>query len=385
MGEQLCIDVACPRVACVRLRNELHSAKAQIQQLTATVRDQAKALAELTDECPPWAPSLACVYWLYGPTRWSEPNWGRVWNRLVPVVDALGDVPAAKLTPMRWDLHRNERKRLAKGRYGEAIKDSCLNLELGYTKQMLDWAVTNKLLKYNPLKAAKALKTQAHRETWLAPDYVDRLLAAADDVVDKRLSDGDDNGLRSKVLRAFVLCCHDSMLRFNEARNLRRDRIGTDGRVDLAAVETKSRKRRTVFLTPRTLEAIAALPVNPRSPYVFSDDDGQIGDRRIHYWFRRACELAGVDAYAATGERQIRPHDLRASGATTADEHGARATAIRDALGHAEISTTAKYLRSELRENARTVATVIISATDKRRSAKRAKRNQPAPVFNVRL
>jgi integrase len=288
------------------------------------------------------------------------------------VVDELGDLPAIKLTPDKWALHVTMRKQTAKGRYGEPIKDSCLNLELGRAKEMLTWAVNAKLIKFNPLTPAKAIKTVAHRETWLAPDYVDRLLLAADDVVDKRLAAGDDNGLRAKVLKAFILCCHDSMLRFNEARNLRRDRIGSDGRVELAARETKSKKRRTIFLTPRTMEAIARLPVNPRIPYVFADEAGQIVERRIHYWFRRACEIAGVDAYAAPGERQIRPHDLRASGATTADENGARATAVRDALGHSLLSTTEKYLRSERRENARMVAEVIVAATDKRRGPKRS-------------
>jgi integrase len=355
----------CPPCDCVRLRK-------QVAELTQIAKDQARALAELTDECPPWAPSLAIVYWQYGPTQWAKPNWPRVWNRLVPVVDALGDLPAMKLTMQKWDLHIAQRKQLAKGRYGEPIKDSCLNLELSYTKQMLGWAVANKLIKYNPLASAKAIKTIAHRETWLGPEYIESLLLAADDVVDKRLSDGDDNGLRARVLKAFILCCHDSMLRFEEARNLRRDHVGDGGRVELAARETKSRKRRTVFLTPRTMEAIALLPVNPKTPYVFADEDGQIGQRRIHYWFRRACEIAGVDAYAAPGERQIRPHDLRASGATTADEHGARATAVRDALGHSLLSTTERYLRSERRENARNVAEVIVAATDKRRGPRRA-------------
>jgi integrase len=384
MGEQLLLEVGCSRDACVRQRQELQEARAQIQKLTSTVRDQAKAIAELTDDCPPAAPSLAIVYWLFSQTQSTKANWKDHWNRLIPVVNALGDIPAIKLTPMAWETHRTKRKQTAMGRHGRPIKDSILNVELSRTKELLKWAVNNKLIKYNPLASAKAHKTIGHRETWLGPEYVDRLLAAADDVVDKRLADGDDSGLRSKVLRAFILCCHDSMLRLNEARNLRRDRIGPDGRVELAASETKSRKRRTIFLTPRTLEAIAMLAPIPGCPFVFADQDGQIAERRIHYWFRTCAKLAGVDAYAAPGEVQIRPHDLRASGATTADEHGARAKALQDALGHAVISTTARYMRSEQSSNARTVATVIISATDPRRGAKRAKR-KTAPVFNVRL
>ncbi len=91
---------ACPKCDCARLTQELEESRLQIVQLTQIAKDQAKALAELTDECPPWAPSLAIIYWLYGPTRWAERGWHSFWNRLVPVVNAIGDMPAAKLTPV---------------------------------------------------------------------------------------------------------------------------------------------------------------------------------------------------------------------------------------------------------------------------------------------
>ncbi|HEX3905577.1 MAG TPA: site-specific integrase, partial [Polyangia bacterium] len=163
-------------------------------------------------------------------------------------------------------------------------------------------------------------------------------------------------------------------------------RIGENGRVELSARETKGNKRRTIFLTPRTLEAIDELPAaNPSNPFVFADPDPPhplaknqsekprpIHQRRLHYWFRSLCVLAGVDSRAAPGDNQIRPHDLRASGATTADENGARPSAIRDALGHAFIATTQIYLRSEKAGNALSVARVIASVTDVRRGPKKA-------------
>ena len=373
--------LACQCTDAERLRRELEEARLQVVQLTQIAKDQARAIAELTEECPPWAPSVAILYWLYAPTREADPNYRHLWARLVPTVNALGDLPAMKLTPLVWDTHRASRRKTALGRYGEPIKEATLNMELVRIKEMLGWAVRNKFLKYNPISAARPVKTVNNRETWLVPDQVERLLAAADDVTDKRSDEGNDDGFRSKVLRAFTLACHDSMLRYNEARNLRRDRIRADGRVELAGAETKGRKRRTIFLTPRTLEAIAALPVH--GPYVFADADGQLHERRIRRWFRRCCVVAGVDVYAAPGEMQIRPHDLRASGATTADEHGARAKAIQDAMGHSQFSTTAPYLRSEKSSNARTVATVIISATEPRRGAKRAMPRPPVIRVNV--
>lgn len=338
--------------------------------LTATVRDQARALAELTEDVPPWAPSLACVYWLYGPTRWHTKSWQSEQNRLKPLLRSIGDLPAARLTPLAWAQHVARRK-LEPDRHGNFPADVLLNQELGRAKQLLSWAVTNRMIKFSPLSAARRVKAVSRRETWLPLEDVDRLLAACDDVVDKRLLEGDDDGTRALVMRAYVLCLHDPMLRPGEAMKvlLRPDRIGPDGRVELASRETKGSKRRTVFLTPRTTEAVLALPAfDPAKP---------LKRRKLSYWFRALCEVAGVDSLVAPGEKRLRPHDLRASGASTADEHGARATAIRDALGHSRIATTEVYLRSGQANNAR-AATDVMSALV-RRPALRAPRGKVKP------
>src|SRR6185437_8332885 len=81
--------------------------------------------------------------------------------------------------------------------------------------------------------------------------------------------------------------------------------------------------------------------------------------------------LAGVDSNAAPGDVRVHRHDLRASGASTADENGARATALRDAMGHSFLATTEIYLRSGQAENARTVATVMHNATGSSRRGPR--------------
>lgn len=169
---------------------------------------------------------------------------------------------------------------------------------------------------------------------------------------DKRRPDGEDDGVRTRVLRAFTLVCHDSMLRFGEALQVmhNRERIGEGGRFELAARTTKGNKRRAVFLTPRTVDAVRSLPAT------------KFARRTISYWFRELCRIAGVDALAAPGEKQIRPHDLRASGASTADERGARATAIRDAMGHSRMKATEVYLRSAQAENARSATEIMTEA-----------------------
>jgi integrase len=117
-------------------------------------------------------------------------------------------------------------------------------------------------------------------------------------------------------------------------------------------------------LTPRTLEAISAIPRHPSSHAVFvrPATGDLLSEQTLRAWFGKARELAGIDAYAAPGEGRIRPHDLRSGGATTADERGARATAIRDTLGHASTKMTERYLRSGALDNARHVAGVMSEA-----------------------
>jgi integrase len=341
----------------LRLRAELADARLKIDLLTLTVRDQAKALAELTDECPPWAPSVACVYWLYSETRRSDACWYNIWKALRPLVDDVGDLPAAKLRPLVWERHRARRR--ASGR----ACDSTLNVALGRVKEMLDWAVAGNVLRFNPLAAARGVKAKNRRDTALLLGDVDSLVAACKLVKDGRRT--RDDGLRRRVLEAFVLALHDSMLRFDEARMLLRQRIGADGRVELVG---KGGKRRVVFLTARTLRAIAALPVDP-SGYVFAEDGRVLHERRLHYWWTKLRKVSGIDRSAVPGEHVV-PHVLRASGATNADEAGARATAIRDALGHSRLATTEIYLRSAQAENARSVAVVMARAI--RRGPKKA-------------
>jgi len=229
---------------------------------------------------------------------------------------------------------------------------------------MLKWAVANKLLEANPLAAAKGTRALSARETWLTEADVAKLLEAANHVRDGRgPCFPGRREYRGVILRAFILACVDSGLRKNEARLLRHDRIGPDGVVELLARQTKSRRRRIVALTPRTLEAIKTIPEewryvptsckNPivvrrhtREPYVFINPQtgDLLSDRTLWFWFRKAVVASGLDARCAAGDGRLRVHDLRHTFASLADAKGASATAVRDALGHTNLGITERYL-----------------------------------------
>lgn len=345
--ERLCAELSIAR-------DELRDERRKALRLTSTVRDQAKTNAALVDECPSWAPSVAICYWKWSEARGGEKGWRQIWNCIRWLVADLGALPAPKLTAAAWDEHRARRRLHVTPRGGPPC-EATLNLELVYAKAMLNFAVDREMIRRNPLERAKPVATISQRESRPTPGDIEKLLAAADDVVNRRIRDGDDSGHRAKLLRAFVLCLFDSMVRFKEALNMKLGRIESDGTYELLASEVKGKRRRLFKLTPRTLEAIREIERRPGATWVFEgpfdhpgkNRYGQISEGAMRSWFYRACEISGIDARASERDGRIRPHDLRAGGATAADEGGARARALQRVLGHRSLRTTERYLRSD--------------------------------------
>ncbi len=160
-------------------------------------------------------------------------------------------------------------------------------------------------------------------------------------------------------MEAFILLCCDSMMRFNETRKLRRDRI-RDAIAELSARGTKSKKGRFLGLTPRTVLAVDAVPPVIGTPYIFANPSTRrlYSESTIRDWFSVVCHASGIHALAADGERVV-IHTLRHSGASAADAAGASARAIQDALGHAFLATTERYLHRHRREGARGLADLM--------------------------
>lgn len=348
------------------LRSQLASAWAEIQTLRRTIAHQARLLEHLGPETHPAAPSLNCVYWKFSLAHEHGRSWLDHRNRLLPTLKGLGTLPAPEVTPIRWAEHVAQRRH-EHHRYGKPPCDYTLDIELGRAKGLLDWAVENQMIAFNPLRGAKRSGAKSRRETDLKPYDVDAMLEAARDVTDKRLCDGDDDGLRAKKLSAFILCCFRSMLRRNEARFLRRGAIRPNGDVDVIG---KGRKKRTVTLTADTLEAIAAIPVHPKSDYVFASETGKPhGSTTFHSWFRWACEHGRLDSRAAPGERVV-IHSLRHAGATAADAAGVRPGALQQVMGHASLETTERYLHRDAIESAHHVAELMSPRRPPRRTKK---------------
>lgn len=274
--------------------------------------------------------------------------------------------PCVELTPALW-----ERFRLAmlktKTRYGRFFMQSTVNLCLTRVKQMLNFGIDERLLSDNPLRKAKRKKTRIGRETWLQPEQADALIAGSEACRWQHQKD---------TLRAFLCILLDSGLRFNEARKLRRDRIGLDGSVVIEAAITKTKSARIVVLTRRALRAIALAPQHATSPYLFAHPrkGGLWGEETIRGWFRTACKASGVDEAAADGDVRVVPHDCRHTFASLADARGARATQIAEVLGHASLRTTERYLHRSRTETAKAIAALMEGRRGPRRAAQKSER-----------
>lgn len=358
-----------------RLRSQLAAAWAEVKALRRTVAHQARLLEHLHSETHPAAPSVNAVYWAFSLSHETEPSWYEHWLKLQPSLRGLGTLPAPEVTPVVWARHRAQRKH-EYHRMGRPPCDHTLNCELARLKSMLSWAAANQMIAFNPLQTAKRVKTKSQRETRLTPADIDQLLVEAEDLRDRRVREGDDDGTRSKMLQAAVLIWHDSMLRPDEARHIRRGLIQANGDYAIPREHTKTDAgERIVTLTPRTLEAIAKVPEHPASDYLFTNPrTGKLLDKSTLWrWFRWTAKNARLDAKAAPRDRRVVPYHLRHAGATAADAAGVRIGALSTTMGHASTAVTATYVHRDKAESARLVSEAIQLATSTRRGAKKKK------------
>lgn len=352
-------------------RRELRAARMQIDALVAE-RAQAAAAA-------PRRITVADVYDAYSKIRRAETSWPAIRNKLGPLVRRLGSLPVSSLTPTVWAEHVAVRKTQITSR-DKPPADHSLNIELGRAKEMVEWAVRSGLADSNPLKMARKARTISARETFLTENQIMELLD---------LGVATLPATRQRVvMRAVCLCAYDGLMRLNEIRHLRRDRVERDGgSIELLARQTKSRKRRFVPVTPRMLDALRAIPPVLGSHQIFlNPDTGKlIGVSTIESWFRAACIASGVDKYAAEGERVV-IHTLRHSGATAADARGASPMAIKEALGHASLATTEKYLHRHRQTSARELAQLMADGAEAERRGPRRTNvhdvGEPRPKVN---
>jgi len=330
--------------------------RAQVAELTKILASQAATIERLTTAPAQKQTTIAELFDAYQRIRQADASWKHLECRLRPLVRRLGRLRVFELTPTVWAEHVAVRKTQETMRNRPPC-DQTLNLELQRAKEMVEWGVSSGLVDSNPLKPARKIRTISARETFLTEPQVQELLGGVSDIPTPH---------GRLVTRAFILCAFDGMMRLNEVRHLRRDRVGKDGMVELRASQTKSRKRRMVGLTSRALEALGDLPPVDGALFFFANPETArlYGVSTIQSWFRVACIASGVDKYAAEGEKVV-IHSLRHSGASAADARGASPMAIKDALGHSSLTTSERYMHRHREASARDLARIMAEGAER--------------------
>lgn len=171
-----------------------------------------------------------------------------------------GERPALSLTTEDVERYRDAR-RAQRTRRGKPPAPATLNRELGVARRCLQWAVEQRVLKYNPLAAAKMLPEDNIRRSHLrTEEELQRLLEHAD-----------------RTMRALILAQIDCGFRRMEIFSLEWSQVimvphvTRDGRRGVRPMvqlwKTKNGRRRRAGLSRRTFDAIWALPRYGR--YVF--------------------------------------------------------------------------------------------------------------------
>jgi len=198
---------------------------------------------------------------------------------------------------------------------------STINREMTVLKHMLRRAVSRRYLTRNPFLDAQGglvdtlrpLKEPPGRVRYLAPDEINRLLAACD---------------RRPYLRGFVMVALNSGMRRNEILSLTRQSIYSRNRIATLG-DTKNGELRHVPLNDLAFEALSSLP--PRL-------DGRLfpfSPNQVSVEFKRTCRRAGIDDF--------RLHDLRHTFASYQAMAGVQGRGLQSLLGHKDPRMTTRY------------------------------------------
>lgn len=218
-----------------------------------------------------------------------------------------------------------------------------VNRELSLMRVMLNFAKRQGWILKNPFDAGDPVikpADEVKRERVLSFEEEDRLLLACTG--------------RREHLRALLICALDTGLRKSEMLSLRWSDVDLDtGLIRARANTTKTRKARTVGITPRLRVELEQLQL------LASDTDARIFNQNdLKRAFGTACRLAGIE--------DLRWHDLRHTATTRMIEGGLAPMIVMKITGHTQHATFARYVNAD--DSAATRAADVLASL--RREAK---------------
>jgi len=196
-----------------------------------------------------------------------------------------------------------------------SVSDGSVIRELGVLKHLLNYAVEQDLLPFNPAAGVKSPKAPAGRVRYLQPGELKALLLAC-----------------PKWLQPIVALAVSTGMRRGEILGLRMLDIDLQGN-RLLLPQTKNGDGRVVYLNRTSKAALeSVLPVDaPSASLVFEG----INADYVTQTFRQACTDVGI--------ADFRFHDLRHTAASWMRMSGADIHTVAQALGHKDLRMAARY------------------------------------------
>ncbi len=234
---------------------------------------------------------------------------------------------------------------------------STWNTELSALRAFYAFLYDRERIKANPALRVEHQKTLAREPQPLSLDEFIRLVDAMH---------ASSPAYRTRNV-AIVLVLFHTAMRVSELVSL------TVGQADLSAtlfrdVRVKGRKRHGIAFNDVVTEALENYLEDRQRLAPVGEDALFLSDRRSRLSVRMVQELVKKGAKKAGIARSVTPHLLRHSSATQLVEMGTPLPVVQDICGHAEITTTRRYVH--LADNKRQHAiNGLGSAYTKRRSA----------------
>lgn len=242
---------------------------------------------------------------------------------LKTLVDHFGGLRVRAITHSNLEDYRAKRLR-TRTRRDMPLSVASINRELSLMRAIFNFAKRNGWISRNPFEAGDPLiniADEVKRERVLTFEEEERLLLAC-------------YGPREH-LRPMLICALDTGLRKSEMLSLRWADIDLEaGLIHARSSTTKTRKARTVGITPRLREAfeqMRKLACGDLEALIFNQRD-------MKRAFATACNLAGIE--------DMRWHDLRHTATTRMVEGGLAPMIVMKLTGHTQMATFARYVNA---------------------------------------
>lgn len=303
------------------------AARAQIETSIAQMEAHIAVLRALLDEdcdCPEASAATVNELWeRYLETLPREQWVASVRSGMKRLMARIGEKRAAQLKPADVEDYRDSPETR------EHYSPGSIRLQIVRLKSMLTWAVDTGRLARHPMPRVKPPKAPPKRETEISAEDE----AAALECM-------------REPMAAIFLVAIDAMMRRDEIRLMEWTDIDWDARkIRIPASRTKTKRERTGRITTRAAEALRKIEPVDGCPWVFTNPATKQPYSRTGIWKWWRAARHNAELKPAPGDGSVHLHDARGTGISRLVRLGASMPAIQVIVGHASLTTTARYVR----------------------------------------